>query len=188
MKFLLCIAIATALVGLSGYRTASVRAEDAPAAKPKDPKENFRETGRIGVLGAITEDMWKGGLIFEHEHFEAQVLAHAGFESDKTRDVHIIFKLGGRVALGTLNYFAFGGEFGPHPGSLDHGVKVGGSFQTGPYISLERYFAATPVMLTLWVNPVQYDYTLYNDGSGHAEAVKAIRIFQTGGFGIGYLF
>jgi hypothetical protein len=180
--------IAAALLSLNAYGPQTARAEDAPAAKPKDPKENFRETGRIGVLGALTEDMWKGGLIFEHENFETQVIAHAGFESGKTRDVHIIFKVGGRVPLGTLNYFAFGGEFGPHPGSLDHGVKVGSSFQVGPYISLQRYFAATPVMLTLWVNPVQYDHTLYNDGTGHAETVNAFRIFQTGGFGIGYLF
>jgi hypothetical protein len=157
----------------------------APAAA--DPKANFREKGRVGIIGALTEDMWKGGLVFEHEYFEVQVLAHAGFEG-KTRDVHTLYKLGGRVALGTLNYFAAGFEYGPHPGSKDDGVKIGGSYQMGPYLSLQRYFAATPVMLNLWVNPVQYDHSLFSNGSGGTTTVNAWRVFQTGGFGIAYLF
>lgn len=165
-------------------------AEDLPTppSPPVDPKANFHETGRIGLLGALTEDMWKGGLVFEHEHFEIQVLAHAAFQSNKTRDIHTIYKIGGRIPLGTLNYFAIGGEFGPHPGSKDQGVNVGGSFQVGPYLSLQRYFAATPVMLNLWVNPIQYDHTLVANGSGGKDTINAWRIFQTGGFGIAYLF
>ena len=80
----------------------------------------FRENGRFGVLGALTNDMWKAGIVFEHEHFEANVLFHAGFRSDDTRDLHLIFKAGGRIPLGTLNYLAIGGEYGPHWLSLIH--------------------------------------------------------------------
>jgi hypothetical protein len=168
---------------------AALAQEPAPTPAPAvDPKANFHETGRIGLIGALTEDMWKGGLVFEHEHFEVQVLAHAGFLNNKTRDVHTIFKLGGRIPLGTLNYFAAGLEYGPHPGSKDAGVSVGGSFQLGPYLSLQRYFAATPVMLNLWVNPVQYDHTLVANGGGGTETINAWRVFQSGGFGIAYLF
>jgi hypothetical protein len=160
----------------------------ASADVPADAKANFREKGRVGVIGALTEDMWKGGFVFEHEHFEAQVLAHAGFYGNGSRDVHTLFKLGGRVALGTLNYFAFGAEYGPHPGSLDNHVSVGKSFQVGPYVSLQRYFAATPVMLNLWVNPFQYDHSFTNDGAGGRQKTNAWHVFQTGGFGIAYLF
>lgn len=153
-----------------------------------DPRANFREHGRFGVLGALTEDMWKGGVIFEHEYFEVQVLAHAGFLSHRTRDVHVINKIGARLPLGTLNYFAFGAEYGPHPGSRDNGISVGKSFQVGPYLSLERYFAATPVMMVLWVNPVQYDHAYVAGADGHAHPDFGVRVCQTGGFGLSYLF
>jgi hypothetical protein len=176
------------LVAALLFAGSSLIAAHVSADVPADAKANFREKGRVGVIGALTEDMWKGGFVFEHEHFEAQALAHAGLYGHGSRDVHTIFKLGGRVALGTLNYFAFGAEYGPHPGSLDNHVSVGKSFQVGPYLSLQRYFAATPVMLNLWVNPVQYDHTFVNDGAGGREKTNAWHVFQTGGFGIAYLF
>ncbi len=44
-------------------------------------------------------------------------------------------------------------------------------------------------MLVLWVNPVQYDHTLTanEEGTGTVSS-NAIRVFQSGGFGISYLF
>lgn len=167
----------------------SERTQAPKADAPKEPvKLPFREHGRIGVVGALTEDMWKGGLVFEHENFELQVLAHAGPLGDQERDVHIIMKAGGRINLGTLNYLALGAEYGPHPGSREQGKDIGGTFQAGPYISLERYFAATPVMLVLWVNPIQYDYQVAADGAGGVTREGHIRILQSGGFGLAYLF
>jgi hypothetical protein len=174
--------------------TSSVVAPE-PAAPPANPdaksastKAPFREHGRFGLAGALTEDMWKGGIIFEHEHFEAQVLAHAGPLGEQERDVHIIGKVGARLNLGTLNYLALGGEFGPHPGAREAGKNVGGAYQVGPYISLERYFAATPVMMVLWVNPIQYDHSRAVDANGEVKSANAIRVFQSGGFGLAYLF
>ncbi|HEY6876557.1 MAG TPA: hypothetical protein VI299_01010 [Polyangiales bacterium] len=186
-------------VVLASCQVAGAFAQDvAPATTPPlvgasppvavDPKANFRETGRFGVIGALTEDMWKGGFVFEHEHWEVQALAHAGFYSRNDRDVHVILKAGGRVALGTLNYFAFGAEGQAHPGSLQDGHHDNGSFQLGPYISLQRYFAATPVMLTLWVNPVLYDRYYSYEPSGAKHGYNGWHVFQTGGFGIAYLF
>jgi hypothetical protein len=154
---------------------------------PVDPKANFHETGRIGVLGAITEDGWKGGVIYEYEYFEAQILAHAEYESKDSHDIRLSYKLGGRVPLGTLNYLAFGAEFGHHPSGKIDGVSVSHDFLVGPYVSLQRYFAATPVMLNLWVNPVEYDHAVDVE-DGRAVTNVAWRIFQTGGFGIGYIF
>lgn len=190
-RFINKLVFAAALAVPAWFAAPAHAQEPAIAAAPalSDVHKSFRETGRFGLIGALTEDMWKGGVVFEHEHFEAQVLAHAGFEADHTRDVHIIMKAGARFALGTLNYLAIGGEFGPHPGSKDHGVSIGGSFQLGPYVSLQRYFAATPVMLCLWVNPVQYDHSIVPNAAGTGGTAKnAVRVVQTGGFGIAYLF
>jgi hypothetical protein len=167
---------------------AGAAGKDAPPAAAADPKAHFYEHGRIGILGALTEDMWKGGLVFEHQFFEAQVLAHYGKYSATDSDFHLITKIGGRAPLGTLNYFTFGGEFGVHPGSTESGVKVGGTVQYGPYIGLERYFAATPVMLCLWVNPYQHDSVQHPDATGGVYTDKGYHIFQTGGFGLAYLF
>lgn len=162
---------------------------EAPAPPPpaNDPKANFHETGRVGVIGAITEDGWKGGLVFEHEYFEAQLLGHGDYTNKHNHDIRLTYKLGGRAPLGTLNYLAFGMEFGHHPGGREDGVSLSHDYFLGPYISLQRYFAATPVMLNLWVNPVQYDHEIdVEDGQAHVNVNW--HIFQTGGFGIAYIF
>lgn len=164
------------------------QAEPSASAPPVDPKASFRETGRFGVLGALTEDMWKGGGVYEQQHFEVQLLAHVGIEGKHDRDVHLIAKVGGRIPLGTLNYLALGGEVGTHVGSKEAGVAVNGGYTLGPYVSLQRYFAATPVMLNLWVNPVRFDRIATVDGAGEKSAYNAYRILQAGGFGIAYLF
>ena len=148
----------------------------------------FRENGRFGVLGALTNDMWKAGIVFEHEHFEANVLFHAGFRSDDTRDLHLIFKAGGRIPLGTLNYLAIGGEYGPHWGSKEYGISTGGSFHLGPYLGLQRYFANTPLMINLWVCPASYEYFESATPTGAPTATKTMNAFRQGGFGLAYLF
>lgn len=172
---------------MAATSTAAPAVAPTPTPAPVDPKANFHETGRIGVLGAITEDGWKGGVIYEYEYFEAQILAHADYESKDSHDIRVSYKLGGRVPLGTLNYLAFGAEFGHHPGGKVDGVSVSHDFLVGPYVSLQRYFAATPVMLNLWVNPVEYDHAVDVE-DGRAVTNVAWRIFQTGGFGIAYIF
>lgn len=182
---------ATLLLGSLGGIGAALA--DEPGAHPEKPAEAaktepFVEKGRVGVLGALTDDMWKVGLVFEHEHFEANVLFHAGFESGGTRDIHVIFKAGGRVPLGTLNYLAIGGEYGPHWGSTQADTSVGGSFHVGPYASLQRYFARTPLMINLWVCPVSYEYMQYAAANGPATSVKSVNVFRQGGFGLAYLF
>jgi hypothetical protein len=164
----------------------SAPAHDASHSEPK--KEPFVEKGRFGILGALTDDMWKVGAVFEHQHFEASVLFHAGFESGDTRDLHFIFKAGGRVPLGTLNYLAIGGEYGPHWASKEAGLATGGSFHVGPYMGLQRYFAGTPLMINLWVCPVSYEYFENNDGAGGLAKTKTVHAFRQGGFGLAYLF
>lgn len=164
----------------------SAAASEPAHAEPK--KEPFVEKGRFGVLGALTDDMWKVGAVFEHQHFEASVLFHAGFESGDTRDLHFIFKAGGRVPLGTLNYLAIGGEYGPHWASREAGISTGGSFHVGPYMGLQRYFAGTPLMINLWVCPVSYEYFENNDGAGGLAKTKTVHAFRQGGFGLAYLF
>lgn len=151
-------------------------------------KEPFHEKGRFGFLGALTDDMWKAGLVFEHEHFEAQVLFHAGFETGDTRDLHFVFKAGGRIPLGALNYLAIGGEYGPHWASKDAGLATGGSFHVAPYVGLQRYFAGTPLMINLWVCPGSYEYFENNDGAGKLVSTKTAHVFRQGGFGLAYLF
>jgi hypothetical protein len=140
---------------------------------------------QLGLLGAITAERWKGGLVFERGHFEAQLLAHASFEAGGNRELDIDLKVGGRLDLGTRNWLALGLELDSFGGSRQDGHSLDGSFVAGPYLSIERYFADTPVMLCLWVNPVRYDRTKV---SGAHDPQHDVRIFQTGGFGIAYLF
>jgi hypothetical protein len=160
----------------------------AAAAVPPDPKLNFREQGRFGVLGAITEDAWKGGLAFEHEYFEVQILGHMSYVSKSTHDQRLTYKLGARIPLGTLNYFALGADVSHHPGGREEGVSLSRDYSVGPYISLQRYFAATPIMLNLWVNPVQYDHEVVLGDDGQGEINVVWHVLQTGGFGLAYLF
>jgi hypothetical protein len=177
---------ALTLYGSALCATCAVAQDAKPAA---DPKASFREKGRVGVIGALTEDMWKGGAVFEHEHFEVQLLAHFARFLHDSRDVHSMARVGGRVALGTLNYFAAGAEFATHAGSREHGVDTGGAYEVGPYVSLQRYFAATPVMLNLWVNPILYGRSYDLDGPDGSKAKSEVwRFFQSGGFGLAYLF
>ena len=181
-----CFIVALASGSLAP-RVARAEEPAAPAAPAKDPKLNFRENGRIGVAGAITEDAWKGGLVFEHEHFEVQILGQYSYTSKDDHDMRLSYKVGGRLPLGTLNYLAFGVEFGHHPGGKEGGASLADDYILGPYLSLQRYFAATPIMLLLWVNPVQYDHALEVTG-GVATATPTWRVLQTGGFGLAYLF
>jgi hypothetical protein len=190
--------IALAITAALALASSSAHA-DEPAATPEqtakanpdvkpEAKAPFREHGRIGIVGALTEDLWKGGIIFEHEHFEIQALAHAGPLGNDHREIDVGVKAGGRVNLGTLNYLAFGGDVRTHPGARAGGFSTSAEFQAGPYVSLERYFAATPVMMVLWVNPIQYEHAVELDGTGGTTGKNNIRIFQSGGFGLAYLF
>jgi hypothetical protein len=165
--------------------------EPPPAGEKKEEaKAPFVEHGRFGIIGALTEDLWKGGIVYEAQHWEVQVLGHYGVspKGGDSRDVHIITKAGARIPLGTLNYLALGGDVQFHPGSKEDGVDTGGAYHVGPYISLERYFAATPVMMVLWVNPVQYEHNEESDGSGNVKTTNTFHVAQTGGFGLSYLF
>jgi hypothetical protein len=185
-------ALADESPGAGSRRVASSRPEtlERSAQKASDGQKEptFRENGRFGMLGALTSDMWKAGLVFEHEHFEANVLFHAGIRDDDTRDLHVIFKAGGRIPLGALNYLAIGGEYGPHWGSKEYGVSTGGSFHAGPYLSLQRYFAKTPLMINLWVCPASYEYFENATPAGARTSTKALNAFRQGGFGLAYLF
>jgi hypothetical protein len=182
--------VLTLTSAVSNLTTHTALAADEPAAPAvvADPKLNFHERGRFGLLGAITEDAWKGGVVFEYEYFEAQILGHMSYESKDTHDQRLSYKLGARLPLGTLNYFAFGAELGHHPGGRERGVSLSHDYNLGPYVSLQRYFAATPIMLNLWVNPVQYDHQAVVGDDGKVETTPVWRIFQTGGFGVAYLF
>ena len=179
------ILLSCAALALSSVTTLA-RAEGNTTPTPINAHPNFVEPGRFGVIGALTEDNWKGGLVYEHEHFEAQFFVHAVF-GDGLRDIDVSGKVGGRVALGTLNYLAFGGDLRIFPGQKGSDIRSG-SYDVGPYISLERYFAATPVMMCLWVNPVRYDHDRLPNDDGSTTTVNSWQVIRTGGFGLAYLF
>ncbi len=157
--------------------------------KSASAEDAFRETGRFGVIGALTEDMWKGGFTYLSESWETSLIGHAGIDStNETTDVHLIAKAGYRHNLGSFNYLALGAEFGTHPGSKDAGADVSGAWNAGAYVALERYFAGTNLMINLWVNPVSYTHNLSNNGTGGVLTSNTLHFLQTGGFGIAYLF
>ncbi|MBX9768239.1 MAG: hypothetical protein K2X47_13275, partial [Bdellovibrionales bacterium] len=143
-------------------------------------------------LGALTDDQWKGGFVYQAESWEVNLIGHYGVTKiDNTPDsieTHLIAKVGGRSNLGSYNYFAYGVEYSAHPGRKDKGLDVSDSYAVGPYIALQRYFSGTNLMLNLWVNPFNYERSTDNDGSGGKTVSTINHFFQTGGFGVAYMF
>ena len=150
--------------------------------------KDFEETGHFGVLGALTEDMWKGGFAYFAEKWEFNLIGHYGNEGNNTIETHVITKIGYRHNMSNYNYLAVGLDYGSHPGRKSSGISVSDEYQIGPYISFERYFPNTPVMLVLWVNPFQFSHGSEIGSDGVKENINSRHFFQTGGFGISYLF
>lgn len=153
--------------------------------------DSFMQEGHFGVLGAITDDLWKGGIVYEGERLEAQVLYHRNDDDGDTSDSHLLTKIGYRWDIGNYNYFVAGAEYGTHPGAKVGGVSVNDTYEAGPYISLERYFSGSNLMLCLWVNPFLYEHktdATNNSGVYTKSATNSRHYFQNGGFGIAYLF
>lgn len=147
----------------------------------------FKEKGSFGVMGAITEDMWKGGLVYQAESWEFSAIGHLGISDGDNIETHVITRVGLRHNLGASNYFAYGADVQFHPGRKVGGIDVSDAYQIGPYVALERYFAGTNLMISLWVNPFQFDHV--TDASAGSKVVSNSRhFFQTGGFGIAYMF
>lgn len=131
-------------------------------------------------------------MVYEGRWLEAQVLYHRNDDDGDTSDSHLLSKVGYRWDIGNSNYFAIGGQYGTHPGAKAHGVKIDDTYEVGPYISLERYFPGSNLMLCLWVNPYLYEHrtdgTEAPTGGFMKVSTNSRHYFQNGGFGISYLF
>jgi hypothetical protein len=148
---------------------------------------NYSDKGRFGVMGAITEDMWKGGFVYEAPDWEFNMIGHYGITDGDTIETHVITKLGARWDIGHQNFFSAGIDYQMHPGRKEAGVSLSSEYQVGPYIGFQRHFAGSPVMLTLWVNPFQFDHGA-TVNAGQVVHTNSRHFFQTGGFGVAYLF
>ncbi len=152
----------------------------------------FREEGRFGFLGAITDDLWKGGFVYEHEKFEVQALYHVNWDDGDVVESHLLTKVGYRINLENYNYLAIGAQYNAHPFAHAGDISLSSTYETGPYVSFQRYFPGTNIMLQIWVNPVLFEHAVtaetQSDGSMMAVSSNSRRIMQTGGFGVTYLF
>ncbi|MBX9768933.1 MAG: hypothetical protein K2X47_16790 [Bdellovibrionales bacterium] len=154
--------------------------------------DDFVEKGSFGVLGAITDDHFKAGFVYQAESWEASLTGHYSVIKKNAKPDSIktlaVIKAGGRKNLGSHNYFAYGVEYSAHPGESDQGVDVSDAYSLAPYIALQRYFAGTNLMLSLWVNPFNYNYDSESNGLGGKTNPISNQYFITGGFGVAYLF
>ena len=176
--------------------------EQPPAAPPMDKPpavvlnhDDFKEPGRFGFVGAITEDAFQFGGTRVGEHYEVVLTADASFASihgssalkGGLGDVGITLRGGPRFSLGHLNYLSFGVQGHTHVFGKDDGVSTDGAYTIGPYIGLHRNFAGTPLMISLWVLPYEFSRDVMNDGSGGRVTLEQHQFFQAGGFGLAYL-
>jgi hypothetical protein len=164
---------------------------DHPAAGKVD-KSNFKEPGRFGLLGAVTSDGFQFGAARVGEHYEVVLTADASYAeirggAGSTGDIGTTLRAGPRFGLGQLNYLVVGAQGHTSLFGRDNGVSTMGQYALGPYVGLERHFAGTPLMISLWVLPYQFERTVANDGSGGRQVMLSHQFFQGGGFGLTYL-
>ena len=206
------IACAVSLVALVLCQARSARADDvapstdakapeavaapstdaSPGEKPVVDKNHFKEPGRFGLVGAITQDGFQFGGARIAEHYQVVLTADASYGtvsggSGSTGDVGTTLRVGPRFGLGQLNYLVIGGQGHVSLFGRDNGVSTMGQFSAGPYVGLERHFAGTPLMISLWVLPYQISREVSNDGAGGRQVMLNHEFFQGGGFGLTYL-
>lgn len=165
-----------------------------PAEAPAPKSHDTVETGHFGLVGAVTNDGFQSGLTRVGEHYEAVLTADASFAALKsssgvsgaTGDLGLTMRAGPRISLGSLNYLALGAQGHRIFFGKDNGVSTAGSFTVGPYVGLERRFAGTPLMISLWVLPYQFSHEYLADG-GKQVTIDTHQFFQGGGFGLTYL-
>ncbi|MBC7387313.1 MAG: hypothetical protein H7301_14270 [Cryobacterium sp.] len=116
------------------------------------------------------------------------MIGHYCTTEGHTVESHLITKLGLGHSIGHQNFLSYGIDCQAHPGRKESGVSLSSEYQIGPYLGFARYFAGSPIMLSLWVNPFQYDHGASVDGNGQVVHTNSRHFFQTGGFGIAYLF
>ena len=145
--------------------------------------EEAKEPGRTGLLGAVTDDLFKFGLVRLEENWELNLLAHGEYSDSDNHQVDVMARTGVRWNLGAYNYGVLGAQVQTLVDGKVGGATTAGTLQAGPYVGLERYFAGTNIMISLWVNPYYYDREKLGDTS-----VVTHRVLQNGGFGVAYLF
>ncbi|MDB4945708.1 MAG: hypothetical protein JWP97_5242 [Labilithrix sp.] len=169
---------------------------EAAADKPQDSAAAkaaaFREPGRFGIVGAITSDGFQFGGARLGEHYEAVLTADASTSVLKGGgspggDLGITLRGGPRFGLGKFNYLSVGVQGHVSVFGKDNGVSTEGSFTAGPYVGVSRHFAGAPLVITLWVQPYEFEREVSNDGDGHRAIVYQHAFFQGGGFGLTYL-
>ena len=192
-------AMITMFIGLRSSSAQEQPAAPSPGEKAAAPvvlnHDDFREPGRFGLIGAITDDAFQFGGIRADEHYEAVLtldgsFAALGGSSAIKRglgDMGVTLRGGPRFSLGHLNYLSLGAQGHTHFFGKDDGVSTLGGYTVGPYVGMSRNFAGTPLMITLWVLPYEFSRELMNDGAGNQVSLEEHKFFQAGGFGLAYL-
>lgn len=105
--------------------------------------------------------------------------------SQATGDIGVELRVGKRFNIGSFNYFSAGAFAQTELFAVTSGVQSNGHYLAGPYIGFQRHFSGTNLMLTLYVLPVNYTYTPAFQG---VASTQGWQFFQTGAFGLAYLF
>ncbi len=158
--------------------------------------DDFKETGHMGAIGALTDDLFKVGFVYMHQDWETQFLIHGDSTDPKTNwHMHGILQIGLRNYIGSFNYFAYGISFQsellgistyevPNIQEIVTYHRAFKNMSIGPYIALERYFSGTNLMLNFWVLPVSYSKYIGEQG----ENDHSWEFFKKGAIGVTILF
>ncbi len=168
--------------------------------------EEYTEPGRHGVQLSVTEDTVFGGYVYRTEKLDLIVnfSGHSYVGANQPYSWPINFHVGYRFNLQNHNYLAaglaanfvlFGTDYGsgngnqlipPNP-STATGVDMFGMGRYGTYISLQRHFPHSNIMIELATMPYAYQINIMNIGGTKTYSYDH-RFFESGFVGIAYLF
>ena len=168
--------------------------------------EEYVEPGRHGFQLSVTEDTVFGGYTYKSNHFDAlfNFSGHSYGSGNQPFSYPINAHAGYRINIGDHNYIAtglavnfvlFGKDYGNGAGNQlvlpnnpsAHGVSLFGMGRYGNYVSLQRHFPHSNLMIELWTMPYAYQLNIMN-ANGQKVVSHDNRYFESGAVGIAYLF
>lgn len=131
----------------------------------------------------IFDGFFSVGLLRYTENYSTGIFASSSINDapNKTQVVTPGWFGGPRFRIYDGTFLAFGVDVFAQLGRI-LGEQIDGSYGLGPYISIEQYLTPN-LILAAWIHPYFFDHQQRAN-----VATDVNRIFNSGGFGLSYLF
>ncbi len=116
--------------------------------------------------------------------FESHGYGDPGSSNGSNQQVNLELRAGKRFFVGYDNYITAGVDYAPVVGTGNGISQFPRSFTVGPYIGFAHQIRHSPVLITAFVIP--YEFQSY--ATANNSTYTATAIFLDGGIGIDYLF